>query len=130
MTSQSTGGDWGHVDLSGGRCPDCGCTAFRPGPRGGAALNVKCAKCGATFNYCAPLPSHRIVSVDGVYSHHAGLLHTLQSGVTLAVYVSHVTTERDALRRKLERVRSGLRQINRQINSYGLIATLLKELDD
>lgn len=31
-------------------CPDCGCTIFRPGPRGGAAQNIECVKCKARFN--------------------------------------------------------------------------------
>lgn len=31
-------------------CPDCGCTIFRPGPRGGAAQNIECARCKSRFN--------------------------------------------------------------------------------
>ena len=31
-------------------CPDCGCGIFRPGPRGGMAQNIECARCGSRFN--------------------------------------------------------------------------------
>jgi hypothetical protein len=31
-------------------CPDCGCTIFRPGPRGGVAQNIECARCKSRFN--------------------------------------------------------------------------------
>lgn len=31
-------------------CPDCGGTTFRRGPRGGLAVNVRCASCGHHFN--------------------------------------------------------------------------------
>jgi len=33
-----------------GRCPDCGGTDFRPGPRGGLAQNIECRGCLARFN--------------------------------------------------------------------------------
>lgn len=48
-------------------CPDCKSVLFYPGPRGGMAINVKCAGCGATFNYCGPLMSQRIGPASGVY---------------------------------------------------------------
>jgi hypothetical protein len=31
-------------------CPDCDCTIFRPGPRGGMGQNIECARCKARFN--------------------------------------------------------------------------------
>jgi len=31
-------------------CPDCGCTEFERGPQGGLCINIKCCKCGATYN--------------------------------------------------------------------------------
>lgn len=37
-------------ELTSGRCPDCGCTIFRPGPRGGLAQNIECAQCKSRFN--------------------------------------------------------------------------------
>jgi hypothetical protein len=37
--------------LERGECPDCGQTGqFLAGPRGGDALNIMCANCGAKFN--------------------------------------------------------------------------------
>lgn len=54
------------IDLTRG-CPDCGCSHFFAGPRGGVAINVRCAMCGACFNHC-PLGAHRIPKVEGVYS--------------------------------------------------------------
>ena len=33
-----------------GRCPDCDCIIFRPGPRGGIAQNIECVKCLSRFN--------------------------------------------------------------------------------
>jgi len=36
--------------LMDGRCPDCGCTIFRPGPRGGIAQNLECVNCLSRFN--------------------------------------------------------------------------------
>ena len=36
--------------LMDGRCPDCGCFIFRPGPRGGVAQNIECVKCLSRFN--------------------------------------------------------------------------------
>lgn len=35
-------------------CPDCGCAEFYLGPKGGASINVKCAKCGSRFNVPPP----------------------------------------------------------------------------
>jgi len=37
-------------DLQAGRCPDCGGTDWRPGPRGGNSENVECRGCGNRFN--------------------------------------------------------------------------------
>lgn len=50
-------------------CPDCGSSDFHPGPRGGAAINIKCANptCGAKFWYCIPFQSHRIDNSDEFY---------------------------------------------------------------
>jgi hypothetical protein len=31
-------------------CPDCGCTIFRPGPRGGISQNIECVRCLSRFN--------------------------------------------------------------------------------
>ena len=31
-------------------CPDCGCTIFRPGPRGGVGQNIECVRCKSRFN--------------------------------------------------------------------------------
>jgi hypothetical protein len=31
-------------------CPDCACTIFRPGPRGGLAQNIECVRCKSRFN--------------------------------------------------------------------------------
>jgi hypothetical protein len=33
-----------------GSCPDCGCTIFRGGPRGGVSQNIECARCKSRFN--------------------------------------------------------------------------------
>lgn len=66
-----------YVDLKNGECPDCRHGYFHPGPRGGCAINVKCARCGNCFNYCGVLPSHRIDEVLGVYSKELRRLRTL-----------------------------------------------------
>lgn len=50
-----------------GTCPDCGSTNFHPGPRGGMAWNVKCAKCGSKFWYSPPFTPHRIDNEDQFY---------------------------------------------------------------
>jgi hypothetical protein len=49
--------------LSVGECPDCGCTIFRPGPRGGLAQNIECVneKCLARFNV-AHYESHMVTA--------------------------------------------------------------------
>ena len=41
------------------RCPDCGGEKFLPGPRGGLAMNIKCANpaCGSKFNVCPVMRS-------------------------------------------------------------------------
>ncbi len=35
-----------------GRCPDCDGIEFLRGPEGGLCINIKCASCGACFNFC------------------------------------------------------------------------------
>ena len=40
--------------LNAGHCPDCGGKKFLAGPEGGLTQNIKCATCGAAFNYCPP----------------------------------------------------------------------------
>jgi Zn ribbon nucleic-acid-binding protein len=37
------------------KCPKCGCDEFLAGPRGGAARNIKCARCGYWMNV-TPVP--------------------------------------------------------------------------
>jgi hypothetical protein len=37
-------------------CPDCGCTIFRPGPRGGMGQNIECIKCLNRFNVVRSYP--------------------------------------------------------------------------
>ncbi len=37
------------------KCPKCDSEKFLPGPRGGAARNIKCAECGYWMNV-APVP--------------------------------------------------------------------------
>lgn len=69
------------VDMSKGQCPDCGIVLFHPGPRGGMAINVKCSGCGHCFNYCWPLPSHRIAETPGVYADHTTLLSAVNTWV-------------------------------------------------
>lgn len=32
-------------------CPDCGSDKWACGPEGGMAINVRCGRCGAKFNY-------------------------------------------------------------------------------
>lgn len=66
-----------YVDVSNGCCPDCAHDLFYPGPRGGCAINVKCAQCGSCFNYCGVLPTHRIEEVPGVYTPALRKLRTL-----------------------------------------------------
>jgi hypothetical protein len=39
-----------------GSCPDCGCTIFRPGPRGGMGQNIECVRCLNRFNVCRYYP--------------------------------------------------------------------------
>ena len=67
------------VDLSSGECPDCKSTRWHRGPR---ALNtctnlntctyVRCAGCGATFNFRGTFfPAQRIPYVAGVYAEKA-----------------------------------------------------------
>jgi hypothetical protein len=51
-----------------GACPLCGCKDFHPGPRGGAARNIKCSDCGAKFWYSPPFQPHPIYGQpDEVY---------------------------------------------------------------
>jgi hypothetical protein len=45
---------------AGGACPDCAGTLFNPGPRGGGARNVRCARCGAKFWYAPPFTPKRL----------------------------------------------------------------------
>ncbi len=45
-------------------CPDCNSPWFNPGPRGGAAHNIRCAQCGSKFFFCPPLTPERIDSDD------------------------------------------------------------------
>ena len=40
--------------LNAGHCPDCGGHQFLHGPQGGLTENIKCATCGAKFNFCPP----------------------------------------------------------------------------
>jgi DNA-directed RNA polymerase subunit RPC12/RpoP len=49
--------------LYAGRCPDCGAREFWPGPRGGAAMNVECVKCGSRFNVTLVGPTPFVVAV-------------------------------------------------------------------
>jgi hypothetical protein len=39
-----------------GSCPDCGCTIFRGGPRGGMGQNIECVRCLHRFNVCRYYP--------------------------------------------------------------------------
>jgi hypothetical protein len=87
------------IDLSSGQCPDCAGTLFHPGPRGGAAINVKCAKCSACFNYSGPLPAQRIDYVDGVYSEAALPLERLEVGLSFVMTIMHIQADRDRYRR-------------------------------
>jgi hypothetical protein len=43
----------GRVKKLEGKMPkcDCGSEEFLKGPRGGMSINIKCMKCGATYNY-------------------------------------------------------------------------------
>ena len=41
-------------------CPDCGCEYICGGPRGGMSINVMCADCKHTFNFCLPFFVERI----------------------------------------------------------------------
>ena len=43
-----------------GLCPDCGNKVFLHGPCGGMAENIRCAECGAEFNFCPPFEPERI----------------------------------------------------------------------
>ena len=36
--------------LGNGYCPECNCTIFRPGPRGGLSQNIECVKCLSRYN--------------------------------------------------------------------------------
>lgn len=90
------------VDLSSGLCPDCGCNSFHPGPRGGASINVQCAKCGACFNYSGPLPAQRIERADGVYSTHAGTLDRASAALGFFTFLADMRAERDAAKQELE----------------------------
>ena len=52
-----------------GTCPDCSCTQFWLGPRGGASRNVECVMCGSRFNVTpwyngAVLFPHRIPKTE------------------------------------------------------------------
>ena len=60
--------------LNEGECPDCGGRGFQLGPRGGLALNVRCAGCGATFWYCPPFPPSRIPPLPDLYAPEVGPL--------------------------------------------------------
>jgi len=50
------------------KCPDCGCKLFYRGPQGGAALNVKCASCGAFWWFALPFEMKKIESDDRYYN--------------------------------------------------------------
>jgi len=40
--------------LEDGKMPKCNCGSedFLKGPEAGLSVNIKCVKCGATYNYC------------------------------------------------------------------------------
>ena len=43
------------ISLNKGECPDCEAKdSMLKGPEGGIMTNIKCEKCGSTFNYCPP----------------------------------------------------------------------------
>ena len=44
-------------------CPRCGCGEFLEGPHGGAAVNVRCSKCGYWMNIVL-LPGGRHWIID------------------------------------------------------------------
>jgi hypothetical protein len=44
-------------------CPGCGGERFYQGPRGGMSVNVKCAGCGAAFNY-SPVVGLSLIPCD------------------------------------------------------------------
>lgn len=44
-------------------CPGCAGERFYPGPRGGMSVNVKCAGCGAAFNY-SPVVGLSLIPCD------------------------------------------------------------------
>ena len=51
-----------------GTCPACGCTEFNPGPRGGAARNIRCSGCGAKYWYSPPFQPLHVFNADDVYN--------------------------------------------------------------
>jgi hypothetical protein len=50
-----------------GSCPLCGCFEFHPGPRGGAARNIKCAQCGVKLWYSPPFIPSLVFNEDQFY---------------------------------------------------------------
>lgn len=49
-------------------CPDCGNSGFHPGPSGGSAINVMCARCRAKFWYGPPFNPQRVDNEDQFYN--------------------------------------------------------------
>lgn len=62
------------------RCPDCGAGDFQLGPRGGLAINVRCAGCGAKFWFCPPFTPQRIDNEDALYGQVVWLPDTPTAG--------------------------------------------------
>lgn len=51
------------ISLNKGECPDCEAKdSMLKGPEGGIMTNIKCKKCGSTFNYCPPCA----VALEGI----------------------------------------------------------------
>lgn len=59
-----------------GRCPECGCAEFNPGPRGGRARNIRCASCGVKYWYCPPFQPQLIFFSDDEF-YNTSVRHTL-----------------------------------------------------
>lgn len=49
-------------------CPDCRHENFILGPSGGAAINIKCGRCGSKFWFCPPFTPERINNEDSFYN--------------------------------------------------------------
>jgi hypothetical protein len=52
-----------------GACPLCGGFEFHPGPRGGAARNIKCATCAVKLWYCPGFKPSLVFNDDQFYDH-------------------------------------------------------------